>query len=410
MHLLAMILSVLTSLCFWFWANQPIWTQGPYEVAQFYHVHPENKQVTSFVKASGKWHLETRDFITGEFLRTVEVLLPKSLAPHMCFPNTAPHQVEHALVVIQGRYTSGNLPRTGYGMVVVDASTGKLLTRTPIEVDASAIPVCFGTRAVIPHMNEALFFEYGKEPLRVLSIRYGARITLLDDNEHLLTTDGEFLQIIPWSTGWVKSRGAHQQKLMNFPRLTQLPDKHLLVSAYEYDGGIKLRMEYWRWDGTTLEKLGKSIVLTPPENSTIKYAATYQVVANIDRQGNIHLPTFQFTSWPAPFRSLLTWCSTQGWNVCKYIPHARQTIVHVLNVKNEVIGRYERESNFDMLLSTGTAIRYQRAELRAGSYTIKAMRTLPQWPNAMALGIIVYLLWYVYHRLRVGHAVRASTG
>lgn len=409
MHLLAIILSVLTSLCFWFWANQPIWMKGPYEVAQFYHVQPESKQVTSFVKASGKWQLESRDSISGEVLRTVEVSLPEGFTPLQCFPNAGAHRVEHALVVIEGRYNSGSPLATGAGVVVADASTGKLLTPRPFEVRVRTTPVCFGARAVIPVMDAALFFEYGKEPVRDQTIKNSPAMLLLDDNEHLLVTYGDYLQIVPWSTRQLKSVGAHEQMLNSIIRLTQLPDQNLLVSSYEFEGGIKIKVELWRWNGTTLERLGHSLVLTPPENSTTKYAAISQAETTIDGRGHIHLFTFATSSWPVPFRSWLTWCSAQGWNVSKFIPYSTYLVKHVLNVKLEVVGQYEEVATAERAVNSGIAIRYQRAEPRAGSYTIKALRTLPQWPNALALGMIVYLLWYVYHRLRVENAGR-STG
>lgn len=105
---------------------------------------------------------------------------------------------------------------------------------------------------------------------------------------------------------------------------------------------------------------------------------------------------FERETWPAALRSLLTWLEGMKWNVRKHFP--KETMVTQVTLSEELreVSRQEVVAGLNIPINASTGLRFQRVYTTVSDGILMAHRSHPQWPNAMAVALVCYLLAYVY--------------
>lgn len=387
-HLLSFLVALVVVLVVWLASNGPLWHLNEFEDIRFAGYCEATGELRSVVvrDQGNSWYLETRDVRNGRLIK--EVLLEKPVEQGNIYiiangvveqPNKAP------LVLVQTVRSNGNRMEWCY---LFDPETGVRLRKAPLSLKWSPMPVVSGNRAAIVTERDLWLFDENHAEGRNFNIMGIECLEVSHDGKWIAYSGQDGVHIIEWDTGnnqLVLERGKTEEvSSMAFQR-----DGRLLLA--NYSGGF--RLSRWRWNGTTLQPVAPIFVALDRIGGE-----PIQPLGIIEEGSRCHVASYAYVGWRAEIKSVCQWLESQGWNVQRWLPRETRLVWHILDDDNRELQRYEKAAFPAITLSDRLMVNYFGENLKADR--IEVIVTSPRWPNLLALGMVVYLLLYVFMRCR----------
>ncbi|HQR41341.1 MAG TPA: hypothetical protein PLX97_01625 [Gemmatales bacterium] len=399
MRLLAFLFSCLAGFVYYLWAVAPLWTIGPMEFLQPASIDRSNGQLLVLLKKSSEWYFDTLDTTNGHCLKSVKLNIPAD-SRDVYFPFDSTHSTSLQLAAVYLRYQSNSKTFTGTGVVIVDVETGNLLSDEPMEVDMLRSAAHLHDKVIVPIHGSVRLLDKADQQHRSIKTEGYALVQFLPGGKHFVVCDDWQVMVVEWKTGKTVAHDRREKPRQHtVSRLFVVKPDEFLLGSYVDTPQLHLELERWRWNGTDQLHLDDTVQLQP--QSTERQSRVGGRGVEWNRQGQLVISVFAMEAWPAAFRSLLAWLENRQWNVSKYIP--KETLLTQITLGEDLreVTRQEVISGLNIPFRASTGIRFQGARYPSKERTLIAYRTNPQWPNAVAVALVCYLVCYVYfHRKR----------
>ena len=111
--------------------------------------------------------------------------------------------------------------------------------------------------------------------------------------------------------------------------------------------------------------------------------------------GGLHLSVNSVKDWPLQFKAVLQWLADKSFPIERWVPKQYHRHWVVLNDQDQITREYyERNQSKRRQLYDHFAVEVEPDKQFATS-TITFWNEHPVWPNALAVGVVLYLLLYV---------------
>jgi hypothetical protein len=383
MRVLAFLCSGLAGVVYYLWATTPLWSTVPSDSIHPVSMDRSRGQFLVLEKKPTGWYFDTIDTATGQRVKSVKLQLPADTQRLYCHYDPV-HCTNLQLAAV------GDLRD---GAWITDVETGN-----PINAEPIATQILGGTAAlhqdkvIVSQHGSVIYFDKADPRQRSIKIEGDAQVQFLPDHQHFLICEQTHLKLVEWQTGKVVAQAslpANRQRRVD--RLVVYKSNEFLVGYYV--DKPQLQLDRWRWNGQDQLRLEGTVALQSPGN--VPQGQVGGSGFEVNRQGQLLISVFAADTWPAVLRPLLAWLENKQWNVSKLIPKETLLTQFTLSDDLRVLSREEVVSGLTIPLDASTGLRFKRVS-STGERMLVAIRTQPQWPNALAVALVCYLLIYVY--------------
>ncbi|MFT3878411.1 MAG: hypothetical protein QM703_01985 [Gemmatales bacterium] len=385
-HLLFLFLATLTAIVSWLLLSEPLWEQTGHDAAYYVTHHQTEGELVSLLVRNQRstYTVETRDLLDGRILKTVDLDLPGQRYLPVIVPHDQKQPGEHELVVIGFPGVIKNGSGGNFAIKIFDALTGKSLTNELFGVMADADFGVRGEKVAIPTPTQLLLFDSRTRQLRKFELAEINSAHISPDGNWVAVTQKSALLILDWESGKVLA----SQKLRG--RKYKLSfDRQGSLTLLGNNPGILLSR--WKWDGREIKVLKKETRIEMEAVMSLD-----QIDWCEDGNGNWHITNGRMRNWPQQYRALCERLVQWGFMVSSYIEMQFIKTGLTLNENFETISRYEEPYYGSLNINDKVDVEYTNPAISNGSIMVR--RHGPLLPNALAIGMVVYLLIYVMVR------------
>jgi hypothetical protein len=394
MRILAFVASCLCGTVYYLWAVAPLWTLGPYQSAQLFTMNRSISQCIVFLKKPSGWHFETLDTRTGACLNSAKVEIPEKGYGVHSSRTEGELPFESLLGVVHYSMPKSQVNPTSTNCALIfDPLTGECLTPKPLEGYWLASTLYEAGRIVVPLQHSVLVMDKASRKQRHLDVKHFARIEWLPDHQHLVACTRDQLLIVSLSSGRIIAQCERNDNSAYL--LSVLSNNTILVGCYKDDSSNHYQLERWKWDGGTTLRRDRRLELFPIDASG-DYGKFTGNTFKLNAHGQLIIDLFPRHTWPRGLRSFFTWLEEKKWKVDNLFPKDMFVVRHVIDDDFREVSREEATRSNSVPSSQNTAIHYKHIQYLGGPLKLSSYRTHPQWPNALAIGIVTFLLCHIY--------------
>ncbi len=393
-HLVTLLFAAIFTGVYWSWPRGPVWMIENQSLARFAGANADRGEWYTLVSDQDKtnWRIETRNGSDSSIIRTLRLAVPAIKGQTQFLRSKFDPAVDAPLVFVDywsERQADGGL-KTEERAWLLDNNTGQLLRQEPFIQFAMGSLAQYRNRLALAEKDQIRLIEGQEGRVRTIPYKYPTNLTFSPDGRWLVFSDLEYqLRILNWETGKLVQPAGFSKKVYS---LKFLSNDLLVVSSLALAGQEVSR---WKWDGERFHAVSPGIVLR---------SNLWPLFCKLDANGLLHVSTYYGEDWPLRWKPFFTWLQEHKFPIEKWYPLEIGSHWHVLDEQDRLIGEY-----FEPLTSSRSKINNQfavevRADEKASTTTITLWNVSPVWPNALALGMMVYLLIYVMVRCRASVA------
>jgi len=382
-HLLSLFFAAIVAAAAWFYISGPLWSIDGYEEVDFAGYCPATRELHSLaVRDQGEsWYFETRDVQDGRLLRETKLDKPPGRGWAHCFANADMEaQSRMPAVIVQSNRT--NTPF--FQCYLFDRRTGVSVAEVPLSMKERIMPEVSNCRIAIATERGLWLIDENNIQGSALYAADIECMAISHDGNYIAYLGQDGVHMIDCKTkkntlalGRDKSESASS---ISFQR-----DGKLLLSRYSSKA---FRVSRWRWNGECLQS--DSTVFSTEGGQGSHFIGSMLMK---EQTGCVHVASFVYLGWPSSINVICGWLQSKGVNVKNWLPLKTRLQWHVLDENHREINRYEELALGHKPLSTRLSVNYYG--LNEKNTRIEVWVTSPQWPNLLALGMMVYLLIYV---------------
>lgn len=386
-HLLFLIFSTVAACFTANWLNQPLWQIVEDHPVSFDKYDPVRQEWTTLAgDHEGKnWWIETRSGRDPTVIRRLKLDLPPTSgpSPYLGSSMNLHKQPGDVLLCHDSVYTERDPDiRFENRFCILDSITGKVLRRFTIPNNPFGKIAGHGSRLAFAENGYIRLFDVSSRNERSLKLNSASCLTF--------SPDGKLLACI-WGVGtfyfidWEKAvliEPIQPKPVASFCFINN--DTLLLVhDQYINLGEINSR---WRWDGVALRQVSPGIKRTTH--------STWPMVKNTPT-GKIHLYAGAQKDWPLQLKSIFQWLTERKLPIDRWFPKQWRLHWLVLDDQDRITREYdELQSNYRHQLYDQLSIEI-KPDKGYTSTTVTLWNGHPTWPNALAAGMMCFLLLYV---------------
>jgi hypothetical protein len=263
---------------------------------------------------------------------------------------------------------------------LLDPSTGGLLKHSPLHNTGSGYSFAIhGNKIAMAESGWVKLFDADTHRERDFQIGAGDIIRFSSEGSLLVCTDSSHQKLIniDWETA------THTQQSLNFRILSFnfISDDVMLI----HDGNLAKR---WKWNGREFSSISPGIAVA---------GNVMPVPFRKHRSGLLQLLAAFEADWPIHLKPWLAWLESKNIPVSKWYPKIKQGRWYLVDEHDQVVSEVN-EPLFDSKIRIYDQFAVEFLPGTNGSKSILFWNTTPIWPNAMALGMMVYLMLYVAAR------------
>lgn len=390
-HLLSLLLASIVTGLFWFSPRGPVWQLEDHRTVRSAGVDTIRNEWHTLVCDSNKsnWRVETRSGIESQVIRSVPLALPACKGINQYMNRVREASSEAPLVFVDlcsESQPSGDL-KVEMRVWLLDSQTGQLLRPEPFILSANGAVAQHRDRVAIGGADQLWLLEGKAGQGRTVQLKNAMNMKFSTDGRWLACTDAaSLLCFIEWETGMVKRPVGFTNQVHS---LAFISNDTVVLSMSMLAGQEVSR---WRWDGETLHPVSPGIVL--PSNM-------WPLFSKHDPNGRLHISVQTNEDWPLQMKPLLSWLEAHQVPIAQWFPRENGFHWHVLDDKDRSVREYhEPRQNKYIQLNHPYALEIRPGVRSAGTIVV-VWNTSPVWPNALALGMVVYILLYVIVRCQV---------
>lgn len=403
-HLLLLILAAVAA---WFvgnWLSQPLWQIEEARPVSFDKFDAARKEWTTLAGDAERknWWIETRAGRDPTVIRRLKLELPPLKGQN-------PYQSWHiflqtalscdAIVCYESVEDLSSTKREFVVFIffIISQSTGIVVRSFRIVNNPYTLIAGYGSKLAFVEGDYIRLFDVATNTERSICVRSEAACLEFSPDGKLLgcvSKNSTVLNFIDWDKAVLIEPVTSHQLVTSFSFITS--DTLLLAHERPSFDANNLYAR-WRWDGKVLKQVSPGIKLMSRHTLPV-----VKMTAN----GELHLSFYAVTDWPLPFKSLLQWLADKKVPIEKWVH--RQIYDHwvVLDDQDRLqreyyeADRYSRRPLYDHL-----SVEVEPGKQYATS-TITFWNDHPVWPNALAVGLVLYFLLYVIMLVRQSWGTR----
>jgi len=382
-HLLFLLFATLAAIASWLVLSEPLWEQTGHDAAYYVTHHQKEGELISLLVRNQRstYTVETRKLEDGRILKTVDLDLSRQRHSPVIIPHEQDHSGKNAIVVIGQFGIIKNGSEGHFAIKIFDAHTGKLLTNELLGVMADADFSVRGNQVAIPTPTQLILFDSNVRKLRKYELPDISSSHISPDGKWVVITQRKALRILDWESG--KVLATQKLKGSRFKLCFDKQGSMILLEAFP-----DIVLSRWSWDRREIKLLKKETRL---EQQTARSLDV--VLWHTDSSGKLHMTNGWKRDWPQHYRALCERLSQWGVNVSSYYDKQFLKPGYVLDENFAVLSRYEEPLYGGMNIDDRWKVEYTNPAVPNGSIIVRHQG--PIWPNAMAIGVVFYLLIYV---------------
>lgn len=392
-HLLILILSTAAAFLAGLWLDRPLWQIVEPRPVSFDQCKVDRKEWTTLVgdQERKNWWIETRAGRDPTVIRRLKLELPPLTSSYPYFGASISVLKMSCDAVICHEYhlindAKGNRVEMRY--CVPDPTTGKLLRRFTIPNNPVGSIAGHGSKLAYLEAGLVRLFDVAANTDRTVKIGTPTCLTFSPDGKLLacVSRSTNTFYFIDWEKGELIEPIKSDAWVHSFCFIT---NDALLVTHDRRQQNSKsdtIVHSRWHWDGTELKQVSPGINLKSNQILPfVKYAPS----------GELHLSADELRDWPLQVKPLLQWLADKKVPVEKWLPKTGYRRWLVLNAHDQIEREYyvssrnERRDLYDQLSVE------MKPEPGYASSVITLWNEQPVWPNALAVGVVFYLMLYV---------------
>ncbi len=398
-HLLFLILSAVAAWVAGDWLSQPLWQAVEPHPVSFDQCKVDRKEWTTLVGDEERkhWWIETRAGRDPTVIRRLKLELPPLTGEYPYFgASTSLFKIMSCDAVLCHEYVMLNNSTTNVQVemryCLLDPVTGKLLKRFTIPGNPIGSIAGYGNKLAYVGHGFIHLFDVVANTDRSLRIGNAACLAFSPDGKLLACVDRltKTFYFIEWEKAELIEAIQSETSVESF---TFAINDTLLLAHDRIDNfAVHSR---WHWNGTVLNQVSPGIKL---------YNKQIMPMVKNNHDGKLHLSVNQVKDWPLLFKSIFQWLTDKQFSVEHWVPKQYYRDWVVLDNQDQIQREYyEAERSKRRELYDHLSVEVEPDKQFATS-TITFWNEHPVWPNALAVGMVLYLLLYVmvlgWQRLR----------
>jgi len=393
-HLLFLILSAVAAFFAGDWLSQPLWQIVEPHPVSFDQCKVDRKEWTTLVgdEERKNWWIETRAGRDPTVIRRLKLELPPLTGEYPYFgASTSLFKIMSCDAVLCHEYIRTGGVEMHY--CILDSVTGKLLKRFAIPGNPIGRIAGHGNKLTYVGHGFIHLFDVVANTDRSLRIGNAVCLTFSPDGKLLACVDRltKTFYFIEWEKAELIEAIQAETSVESFTFATN--STLLLVHDRIDRFAVHSR---WHWDGTLLKQISPGIKLDDMQ---------IMPMVKSRHDSELHMSVSQEKDWPLRFKSIFQWLTDKQFSVEHWLPKQYYRHWVVLNdqdqIQREYYERGERKGRRELYDHFSVEV---EPDKQFATSTITFWNEHPVWPNALAVGVVLYLLLYVmvlgWQRLR----------
>jgi len=399
-HLLALILSAIAA---WFagdWLSQPLWQIVEPHPVSFDQCKVDRKEWTTLVgdEERKNWWIETRAGRDPTVIRRLKLELPPLTGEYPYFGASIGLLKMSCDAVLSHEYVrvgnSNARAQIEFRYCILDPTTGKLLRRFIIPNNPIDGIAGHGSKLAFVENETIKLFDVSTKIERSIKVTEPVDLTFSPDGRLLACVDRESHQFyfIDWDKGLLVKALGREKHVESFSFVSNNVVLFVFKKANQ-----EAEHSRWHWDGVSLKQISPGIKM--PNNQVFPFLKG-------PFQSELHVSTLTLRDWHSQLKPIFQWLADKKLPIERWVPkqYFRRWVVlddqdHIKREYYEGGDRTERHALYDHF-----SVEVEPAKQYATS-TITFWNEHPIWPNALAVGVVFYLMLYVMmlvcRRLRI---------
>lgn len=404
-HILFLLLASLCAILAGRWLQEPIWQVVDHRHIQFdkYDAAREEWSVIVGDSTRKQWWQETRSKRNPTVVKQLQLALPAmhefSSIPYLGSHLTSRSNQCDPIICTDINNPNPNDARMYIGgrTYVLDANTGKLLrqftTQGRFNCSTASHRIAFFESESICLFDTQTGIERKivLQPfIKMLAIEFSPSGKWLG-----VVFNNNTLWLIEWSKGKLIDAFPEGKEVHACSFLSE--DTILLSTSGPFPGSEHTR---YQWDGSKLKQISPGYKLN-------QFELTW--ISRLNKTHQLHFLTHSSNDWPKSLRRMLQWLTRWNLPVERWYPKKRLEHWVVLDEQDQIIDRYDKPYSARHALTEHLSVEIDTKPGKPGA-TIRLWNLAPIWPNAVAIGLVMYLLLYVTGRCWVTRGFVAKRG
>jgi len=377
-HLLFILIGSVVAVLFALTPRQPLWQMSDARTVRYSGFDPVRHEWHALSSTSEKtdWQLETRAGLGSEVIRRVKLAVPSVKGEHF-YIRTSLGRRDAPLVFI-ALYTQyiGNRLTVEEPVWLLHPQTGELLRETPI-LAGNMVPIAMhGNRVAIADSEGIHLFEGLSGASRFLKLKSPYDLHFSTDGSLLVCSEKNTQKL--YTIDWDRAEAHIQPVNKRIYSIAFISPDVLLI----FDTSTVNR---WKWDGKQFNAISPGIAA---------FSGIWPLQHKIHRSGRLQVLASGAIQWAPLFDTFFTWLTQHQVPVERWIPKEGWQHWRLVDEQDQVVQEFDEPRNTNGYKIYDDLVVEPQPQ-KDGSTILQLWSHAPMWPNALAMGMITYLLLYV---------------
>lgn len=380
-HLLFILIAGSGAILFALAPRQPLWQIRDTRTVTFSGFDPVGQQWYVLATNSDKteWHWETRKGAGSEVVRRLKLAVP-SVKGRYHFVRSSPGTSDAPLVFIDthDRYSGTSLV-VEVRAWLLHPQTGELLRDVPIFTGSSGSLAMHGNRLAIAGFEGIHLFEGLSGVSRLVRLKSPRDVHFSTDGSLLVCSENTAHQL--YTLDWDRAEAQLQPVKKEMYSIAFISPDVLLI--YDAD-----KVNRWKWDGRQFNPISPGIKAD---------SSVWPLQYKIHRCGLLQVLASHGKMWPIQFDTFFTWLSKHQVPMERWFPKEENYRWRLIDEQDRVVQEFQEPRHTNGIKIYGDLV-VELQPQKEGGTLLQLGSHSPTWPNALAVGVVIYLMLYVVMR------------